>query len=98
MTIREHLGASAAYFAYDAAGRAGKVDNRKSDMSGIGSFEYVRDANGNPLSTAREDDAAVYYEYDAANELTQETTGGETTYYEYDGSDSPCGEPATWPN
>ena len=52
--------------------RAGKVDNRKSDMNVISSFEYVRDANGNPLSIAREDDAVVYYEYDAKNQLTSE--------------------------
>jgi len=60
------------YHEYDAAGRASEVDNRKSDMSVISSFEYARDENGNPVSIVREDGYIVYYEYDAKNQLTSE--------------------------
>jgi YD repeat-containing protein len=35
------------YYSYDATGQTTKVDNRKSDLSVISSFEYERDAVGN---------------------------------------------------
>jgi RHS repeat-associated protein len=61
------------YYGYDAIGRVTKVDNRKSDMSVISSFEYERDPVGNPVSILREDASVVYYEYDAKHQLTRET-------------------------
>jgi len=50
-----------------------KVDNRKSDLSVISSFEYERDPVGNPTSILREDGSVVYYEYDPKHQLTRET-------------------------
>jgi len=76
------------YHEYDAAGRASEVDNRKSDMSVISSFDYVRDANANPVSIVREDGCVVYYEYDAKNQLTSELQrddqGQDVYAYEWD--------------
>ena len=61
------------YYDYDAIGRVSKVDNRKSDLSVISSFEYERDPVGNPVSILREDGSVVYYEYDPKHQLTRET-------------------------
>jgi hypothetical protein len=41
-------------------------------MSVISSFEYERDALGNPLSILREDGSVVYYGHDVKNQLTGE--------------------------
>jgi len=61
------------YYSYDTIGRTTKVDNRRSDLTAISSFEYERDAVGNPTSILREDGSVVYYEYDAKHQLTRET-------------------------
>jgi RHS repeat-associated protein len=61
------------YYGYDAIGWVTKVDNRKSDLSVISSFEYERDPVGNPVSILREDGSVVYYEYDPKHQLTRET-------------------------
>jgi len=61
------------YYSYDPIGRVSKVDNRKSDLSVISSFEYERDPVGNPVSIVREDGSVVYYEYDPKHQLTRET-------------------------
>ena len=60
------------YYAYDRRGVT-KVENLKSDLSVISTFEYTRDRTGNPLSILREDGSCVYYEYDLNQQLTKET-------------------------
>ena len=65
-----------------------KIDNRKSDMSLICSFEYERDPVGNPTSIVWGNGALTYYEYDAGHQLTGErqfdTQGQEIHSYEWD--------------
>ena len=60
------------YYDYDRRGVT-KVENLKSDLSVISTFEYTRDRTGNPLSILREDGSCVYYEYDPNQQLTAET-------------------------
>jgi RHS repeat-associated protein len=62
-----------AYYSHDAVGQVRKVENVKSDLSVISSFEYERNALGSPLSILREDGSVIYYEYDAKQQLTKET-------------------------
>lgn len=77
------------YFAYER-GQVSKVENLKSDLSVISSFEYERDCMGNPLSILREDGSVNYYDYDRRYQLTSEIQvddQGETLYaweWEYD--------------
>ena len=61
------------YFGYDPKGQVSLVENLKSDLSVISTFEYTRDRTGNPLSILREDGSCVYYEYDLNQQLTKET-------------------------
>ena len=61
------------YYSHDGLGRVSKVENLKSDLSVISSFEYARDKVGNPLSILREDGSCVYFEYDNKYQLTRET-------------------------
>ncbi len=88
MTKRVLGNDSASYYEYDTIGRTTKVDNRKSDLTVVSSFEYERDAVGNPVSILREDDSVVYYEYDAKHQLTRETQrddqGQDMYAYEWD--------------
>ena len=69
-------------------GQVSKVDNRKSDLSVISSFEYQRDGCGNPTRILRDDACVVHYEYDDTSQLTKEThrdTQGQTVYaWEWD--------------
>jgi len=86
------------YYEYDGVGRTSKVDNRKSDMSLISSYEYERNKVGSPISILRDDGWAIYYEYDhkgtdiyayewgydKASNRTYQVFNDETTYYYYD--------------
>ncbi len=48
------------------------VDNRKSDLSAICSFEYTRTAAGDPVKIVREDGGYTYHDYDALHRLIGE--------------------------
>jgi len=78
------------YYEYDDVGRVSKVDNRKSDMTVISTFEYEHDKVGNPTKIEREDGSATYYQYDRVYQLTGETqvdNWGQPQYafeYQYD--------------
>jgi len=61
------------YYEHDGVGRTSKVDNRKSDLTLISSYEYQRNKVGSPVSVLRNDGWAVYYEYDRKHQLTKET-------------------------
>jgi YD repeat-containing protein len=51
------------YHAYDAAGRVASIADRKSDGSAICSFAFSRDANGNILTSQREDGSCWYCQH-----------------------------------
>ena len=71
--LRRRLGnGTMAYYSYDAVGQVRKVENVKSDLTVISSFEYERNALGSPLSILREDGSVTYYEYDPKQQLTKE--------------------------
>jgi YD repeat-containing protein len=71
--LKRTLGnATLSYHAYDLAGRAVKMDNRKSNLSAICSFECTRTAAGDPVSILREDGGYTYCGYDALHRLTYE--------------------------
>jgi len=78
------------YYEYDDVGRVSKVDNRKSDLGVLSTFEYEHDKVGNPTKITREDGSATYYEYDKIYQLTEEIQvddEGQTQYafeYQYD--------------
>jgi RHS repeat-associated protein len=78
------------YYEYDDVGRVSKVDNRRSDLSVISTFEYEYDKVGNPTKITREDGSATYYQYDKIYQLTGETqvdAQGQVEYafeYQYD--------------
>ena len=62
---------------YDRRGVT-KVENLKSDLIVISTFEYTPDRTGDPLSILREDGSCVYYEYDLNQQLTRETQTDDT--------------------
>jgi RHS repeat-associated protein len=78
------------YYAYDPAGRVSSIADRKSDGTAITSFEFTRDANGNILTSLREDDSCWYYQYDGLQRLTDaewKASDGASLYafaYDYD--------------
>jgi RHS repeat-associated protein len=78
------------YYEHDDVGRVSKVDNRKSDLSVISTFEYEHDKVGNPTKITREDGSVTYYQYDKIYQLTGETqvdSQGQVEYafeYQYD--------------
>ena len=63
------------------------IADRKSDGSPICSFAFTRDANGNILTSLREDDSCWYYDYDGLQRLTQaawkDDQGASLYGYEY---------------
>lgn len=59
--LRRHRGRLGAHAERDGDGGDVKVENRKGDLAVISSFEYTRDALGNPLRVVREDGYATYY-------------------------------------
>ena len=67
------------------ARRTSKVDNRKSDLTAICSFEYTRTAAGDPTRIDREDGGYVEYDYDALHRLTDEEQfdSGDTSLYAF---------------
>jgi hypothetical protein len=52
-----------AYHTYDAAGRVASIADRRSDGTAICSFAFTRDADGNILTSQREDGSPVLTRY-----------------------------------
>jgi RHS repeat-associated protein len=81
---------SCTYYAYDAAGRLAKLEDRWDDGAPIQTFELARDPNGNITRSLREDASCWYYAYDGLQRLTAadwKDAGGATLYafeYAYD--------------
>jgi RHS repeat-associated protein len=81
---------SCTYYAYDAAGRLTKLEDRWDEGAPIQTFEFTRDPNGNITRSLREDGSCWYYAYDGLQRLTGaewKDSDGSTLYgfeYEYD--------------
>ena len=81
---------SYAYFAYDAVDQLTSIRSAKSDGTPITYFEFERNPVSDIVTAVLETDDVVYYTYDEARRLTDETwedSGGTTLYgfaYDYD--------------